>query len=52
MDAAGQRGDHQRDISNDAAMENMHEQPEDISKKAQGHKANLSNPSTSKVISY
>ncbi len=34
-----------RDIPKDAALEGMHEHPEDISKKAQGHKANLSNPS-------
>jgi len=38
----------QRDISKDAALENMHEHPEDISNKARGHKANLSNPNTSK----
>lgn len=34
-----------RDIPKDAALEGMHEHPEDISNKARGHKANLSNPS-------
>ncbi|KAK0756195.1 hypothetical protein N5P37_011285 [Trichoderma harzianum] len=38
---------HARDIPKDAALEGMHEQPEDISNKARGHKANLSNPNTS-----
>ncbi|KAL7914232.1 hypothetical protein GGI35DRAFT_439743 [Trichoderma velutinum] len=38
---------HSRDISKDAALEDMHEQPEDISNMARGHKANLSNPNTS-----
>ncbi|PON31008.1 hypothetical protein TGAM01_v200428 [Trichoderma gamsii] len=36
-----------RDIPKDAALEGMHEHPEDISNKARGHKANLSNPNTS-----
>lgn len=36
----------QRDIKNDAALENMHNNPEEISNEARGHKANLSNPST------
>jgi hypothetical protein len=36
---------HQRNISNDAALENMHNTPEEISNQARGHKANLSNPS-------
>lgn len=39
------RPDAQRDIQANAALEGMHEQPEDISNKARGHKANLSNPS-------
>jgi hypothetical protein len=39
--------DYSRDISKDDALEGMHEQPEDISNKASGHKANLSNPSVS-----
>lgn len=34
-----------RNISKDAALEGMHEQPEEISNQARGHKANLSNPS-------
>ncbi|PTB40436.1 hypothetical protein M441DRAFT_70228 [Trichoderma asperellum CBS 433.97] len=38
---------HARDITKDAALEGMHEQPEEISNKARGHKANLSNPNTS-----
>ncbi|KEY72674.1 hypothetical protein S7711_11367 [Stachybotrys chartarum IBT 7711] len=37
-----------RNISKDAALEGMHEQPEEISNQARGHKANLSNPNTSK----
>ncbi|KAF2744702.1 NAD(P)-binding protein [Sporormia fimetaria CBS 119925] len=41
------RPNAQRDIQADAALEGMHEQPEDISNKARGHKANLSNPNTS-----
>ena len=46
-EAAGQRDAAQRDISNDAALENMHNTPEEVSNKARGHKANLSNPSMS-----
>lgn len=34
-----------RDIKADAALENAEMQPEEISNKARGHKANLSNPS-------
>jgi hypothetical protein len=34
----------QRDIDRDATLQNINDSPEDISKKAQGHKANLSNP--------
>jgi len=36
----------QRDISKDAALEGMHDTPEERSNQARGHKANLSNPST------
>jgi hypothetical protein len=35
---------HQRDIK-EAALEGINDTPEDISNKAKGHKANLSNPS-------
>jgi hypothetical protein len=31
-------------------MENYHNTPEDISNRAQGHKANLSNPSTEMTL--
>ncbi|KAK5444262.1 hypothetical protein LTS15_010377 [Exophiala xenobiotica] len=37
----------QRDIDRDATLQNINNSPEDISKQAQGHKANLSNPRTS-----
>ncbi|KAM7189458.1 Conidiation protein 6 domain containing protein [Rhypophila sp. PSN 637] len=37
----------QRDIKADAALENAEMQPEEVSNKARGHKANLSNPNTS-----
>jgi hypothetical protein len=40
----------QRDISNDAALENMHNAPEEISNQARGHKANLNNPSASNAF--
>jgi len=38
---------HQRDIKADAALEGINDTPEDISNRARGHKANLSNPNTS-----
>jgi hypothetical protein len=37
---------HQRDIKGDAALEGINDTPEDITNRAKGHKANLSNPST------
>ncbi|KAH7025250.1 uncharacterized protein B0I36DRAFT_361376 [Microdochium trichocladiopsis] len=38
----------QRDIKKeDAALEGMHDTPEERSNQARGHKANLSNPNTS-----
>ncbi|KAH8902617.1 hypothetical protein BR93DRAFT_931854 [Coniochaeta sp. PMI_546] len=37
----------QRDIAGDAAQEKANQAPEEISNQARGHKANLSNPSTS-----
>lgn len=39
----------QRDIVGDAAQENALQAPEEISNQARGHKANLSNPSKSKL---
>ncbi|KAK0644015.1 hypothetical protein B0T16DRAFT_460101 [Cercophora newfieldiana] len=39
----------QRDIAKDAAQEGALNTPEEISNKARGHKANLSNPNTSEA---
>jgi hypothetical protein len=36
---------HQRDIDADATLQGINDTPEDISNRAKGHKANLSNPS-------
>ncbi|KAF2278875.1 uncharacterized protein EI97DRAFT_393659 [Westerdykella ornata] len=38
---------HQRDIKRDAALEGINDTPEDITNRAKGYKANLSNPNTS-----
>ncbi|KAF2878402.1 hypothetical protein BDV95DRAFT_589337 [Massariosphaeria phaeospora] len=42
-----QRGDHQRDITGGAALENANNTPEDISNRARGYKAAISNPNVS-----
>lgn len=40
----------QRDIQHDAALEGANDTPEEVSNQARGHKANLSNPSSCKLL--